>query len=508
MLEMAPSEVLEHLPAGVAVLDSSLEINWCNNRLRELARCDDLPIGQGFYDLFGTPEILGPNLCPFHTAIGGGTSARSTLKIDEKRFYDVHVTPLLPTETPATPTSDPDTASSLIVLVRDISQQVLQQEKLQAIHQAGLELGDLMPQEILEMSVEDRIELLKAKISHFTRDLLEYESLEIRLIDRDTLELSPLLVIGMRTDAAERKLFARPESNGVTGFVAATGKSYLCEDTASDPLYLSGAPDARSSLTVPLTLHDEILGTFNVESPRPGAFSEDDLQFLELFTRELSVALNTLELLVAEKATTASESSERILREMAGPVDVILNDAAWVLERYIGHEPNVCDRLNHILQQTRNIKQLVHEVGESIAPRRSHLPPPGRQQRPRLRDKRVLFVDGDESIRRAAHELLERYGYNVETAHNGDASCLMLRQFHYDTVVADIRLDDMTGYECFCRLREINEEVPIILMTGFGYDPSHSIVKARQTGSLKAVLYKPFRLDQLLTELEAAVNPP
>ena len=187
---------------------------------------------------------------------------------------------------------------------------------------------------------------------------------------------------------------------------------------------------------------------------------------------------------------------------------MILNDAAWVLERYIGHEPDVCERLNQILEPTREIKQLVHEVGESIAPRRSHLPPPGRQQRPRLRDKRVLFVDGDNTIRRAAHELLERFGCDVETAHNGESACLMLRQFHYDTVVADIRLTDMTGYECFCQLREINDSVPVILMTGFGYDPSHSIVQARQAGSLKAVLYKPFRLDQLLSELEAAVGEP
>ena len=506
MPQMALSEVLEQLPAGVAVLEPSLEITWCNDRLRELARRDALPLGESFYELFDSPEILGPDLCPFHTAIGRGQPARSTLKIDEKRFYDVHVTPLLNTD--ADSPGGPDAVGSLVALVRDVSTQVQQQEKLHAIHQAGLELGDLMPQEILEMSVEDRIELLKAKISHFTRDLLEYENLEIRLTERETLELIPLLAIGMKDEAANRKLFARPEDNGVTGFVAATGKSYLCEDTESDPLYLAGAPDARSSLTVPLVLHDEILGTFNVESPKPGAFSEDDLQFLELFGRELSVALNTLELLVAEKATTVSESTDRILREVAGPVDAILNDAAWILERYIGHEPTVCQRLNQILDRTREIKQLVHEVGESIAPRRSHLPPPARQQRPRIRDKRVLFVDGDESIRRAAHELLERFGCNVETAHNGDEACLMLRQSHYDTVVADIRLEDMTGYECFCQLREINDTVPVILMTGFGYDPSHSIVQARQAGGLKAVLYKPFRLDQLLTELEAALGEP
>ena len=130
-----------------------------------------MPLGESFYDVFDSPEILGPDLCPFHTAIGRGQPARSTLKIDEKRFYDVHVTPLLDTD--ADPATGPDAVRSLVALVRDVSAQVQQQEKLHAIHQAGLELGDLMPQEILEMSVEDRIELLKAKISHFTRDLLE-----------------------------------------------------------------------------------------------------------------------------------------------------------------------------------------------------------------------------------------------------------------------------------------------------------------------------------------------
>jgi hypothetical protein len=44
-------------------------------------------------------------------------------------------------------------------------------------------------------------------------------------------------------------------------------------------------------------------------------------------------------------------------------------------------------------------------------------------------------------------------------------------------------------------------------MTGFGYDPDHSIVKARQAG-LQAVLFKPFRLDQLLSTVEQVVSAP
>ena len=221
----------------------------------------------------------------------------------------------------------------------------------------------------------------------------------------------------------------------------------------------------------------------------------------------MAVALNTFELLAVEKMTTANASTERILREVATPVDEILNDAACILERYIGHEPIVSERLQRILKHTRNIKQLIQKVGETFAPRPAHVPLMPRQQRPLLRGKRILVVDADDSVRSAAHELLGRYGCEVETAHNAEEAFVMVRSFHYDTVLADIRLPDMTGFECFYQLKQINEHLAVILMTGFGYDPAHSIVKARQHG-LKSVLYKPFRLEQLLTEVEKAVSSP
>jgi len=489
--------ILSQLPDGLAILDARLKILWTNRRFQEMAGSAVPKTGIGFYDAFGAPEILGPDLSPFHTALGTGTAARSTLRLGEKTYLQVHATPVC--------SSEGELPCYLVVSVRDVSAEVLQQQKLNAIYQAGLELGDLSPPELLEMSVQDRVELLKSRIIHYTQDLLQFETVEIRLLDRATQKLETLLTVGMVPEAQTRELFARPQGNGVTGFVAATGKSYLCEDTTNDPLYLVGAADARSSLTVPLILHDQILGTFNVESRHPGAFNEHDLQFLELFSREVAASLNTLELLVAEKMTTATESTEMILREVANPVDEVLNDTAWILERYIGHDPNVAQRLQRVLKHTRDIRSLIHKVGESIAPKVAHPPIPQRPQRPKLRAKRVLVADNDETVRRAAHELLGRYGCEVETAHNGEEALLMVRSFQYDVVLADIRLPDMTGYECFCQVRENQGTLPVILMTGFGYDPSHSIVKARQQG-LKSVLYKPFRIDQLLDEVEKAVN--
>ena len=68
-------------------------------------------------------------------------------------------------------------------------------------------------------------------------------------------------------------------------------------------------------------------------------------------------------------------------------------------------------------------------------------------------------------------------------------------------VVLDIGLPDMNGYELMMKLKEVMNPLPLVLMTGFGYDAGHSIVKARE-GGLKAVLYKPFRLDQLLDTVE------
>jgi CheY-like chemotaxis protein len=519
---MLPAGVLlDQLPDGVALLNHEFKILWCNRQLREFTAQNEVdaaaapapgtPVvaptsrgneslnGKSFYEAFGAPEIIGPDFCPLHTALGSGELAKSSLRVGEKTYYEVQARPVVP--------DGGDAPNLLVVSVRDISAEVLQRQKLNAIYQAGLELGDLSLQDILQMSVDDRIDLLKSKILHYTQDLLQFGTVEIRLLDKRTKQLEPLLAVGMDQAAATRVLRADPQGNGVTGFVAATGKSYLCEDTATDPLYLPGAPGARSSLTVPLILHDEILGTFNVESPKPGAFNENDLQFLELFSREVAVAINTFELLAVEKMTTASASTDRILREVASPVDEILNDAACILERYIGHEPIVSERLQRILKHTRNIKQLIQKVGETFAPLPSHAPLMPRQQRPLLRGKRILVVDADEGVRIAAHELLGRYGCEVETAHNAEEAFVMVRSFHYDAVLADIRLPDMTGFECFYQIKQIHEHLPVILMTGFGYDPAHSIVKARQHG-LKSVLYKPFRLEQLLTEVEKAVSSP
>jgi len=493
-------QILQGLPSGVVLLDNEGVILWSNGRLERWTGQGKL-VGRKFYSVLGNPEILGPDFCPFHTAWATGAATCTTLRVLENRYFQIHVAPV---EQEASPRQ--------IVTIRDVTVEVQQQQKLAAIHQAGTQLADLTAEELLEMSVEDRIGLLKSNILQFTKDVLEYEVVEIRLLDPKTGRLEPLLAVGMEPDAAARVLYAKPQDNGVTGFVAATGKSYLCEDTSEDPLYLPGAKGAKSSLTVPLLLHDEVIGTFNVESDKPRAFNENDLQFLEIFTRDVAAALNTLELLVAEKASTAAASVEAIHSAVALPVDEILNDAVIVMERYIGHEPEVVERLQRILRNARDIKQTIQKVGQTMAPATA-LPTPPQPEREALLGAQILLVDEDAEVRSAAHALLERYGCIVEAAPNGAQALSMVRalrdQGGYAAIIADIRLPDMNGYEFLVNLKDVVdvEPLPLILMTGFGYDPTHSIVKARQAG-VANVLYKPFRLDQLLSTVEKVVTAP
>ena len=202
---------------------------------------------------------------------------------------------------------------------------------------------------------------------------------------------------------------------------------------------------------MPLLLHDDVIGTFNVESMEPRAFSESDLQFLEIFSRDVAAALNTLELLVAEKVSTAVESVEAIHSAVALPVDEILNEAVNVMERYIGHEPEVVERLAADPAQRPGHQAGDPEGGpDDDAGAGASGGDAGRGAADPPRPAACWSSTPTRTSRIAAHDLLDRYGCVVETAHDGAEAIFMVRALTdaaYDVIIADIRLPDMNGYE-------------------------------------------------------------
>ena len=246
------SGLLSQLPDAVLEIDQYQRIRWANRSAYRLLKIPPDAVDAKLFDLWTTAQIVGPDFCPVNSVMATGKQVKTTVKLDEKSYFDLTVTPI--------PGNASDGSKLLLATLRDTSDEVLRQQKLNAVHQAGLDLGDLDCEDVMDLSPHERVELLKSKLLHYTQELLEFDTVEIRVIDQESGELKPLLDFGMDPLAANRPLMAEPQGNGVTGFVASTGRSYLCEDTTNDPLYLPGAAGAKSSLTVPLIRHEIVLG--------------------------------------------------------------------------------------------------------------------------------------------------------------------------------------------------------------------------------------------------------
>ena len=443
------------------------------------------PVGRPLLDALGEGVIASEDANPLATACAGKPASLRLHRAGnpEQPFIEADIRPVLDSS---------GAVSQIVALVRNVTAEVAQQQKLDALHQAGRELAGLDPEQLAEMNVPSRVELLKINLRKFIHDLLNYDTIEVRLLDRKTGELKPLLEDGMLPEAANRALFARPTDNGVTGYVAYTGKSYLCLDTAHDPHYIAGAAGAHSSMTVPLQFQDEVIGTLNVESPRVNGFGQNDLQFTELFSKEIAVALHTLDLLSAQQVCTAAQSIEAVNKEIALPLDEVLAGASLLLEKWHRTDPEATVRLRRILDAARLVKDCISRVGRSLT--ESPLSSSGDLP---LLGKRVLVVESDERLRRSAHLLMERLGATAESAATGADGVAMAADADYDAIFQEVKPSDLGGYDCYRRLRSVRPTALVSLTTGFGYDVAHSIVKARADG-MKYVLFKPWRQEQVV----------
>ena len=252
----------------------------------------------------------------------------------------------------------------------------------------------------------------------------------------------------------------------MTGFVAATGKVYVCPDTTHDPLYIEGAAGSRSSLTVPLIIHGTVIGTLNVESPQPDAFDDRDRQFIEIYGRNIAAALEH----AGAAAGREAQHGQRIGR----------GDQPRAGHAAGRHHHGCDDRPGPLRQATMKTSSpscaicfiehgrsagLIHKAGSTIVPQPQQARPvptrtaanrsyPGRRCRRGRSPGRLTTC----SLPGAA----------VETARNAHEAIALMRQAPYSAALVDIRLPDLDGYEAFKRLREVQPNVPVILMTGFG----------------------------------------
>ena len=485
--------ILNTIGEGVCIVDGEGRCNWMNKRMAAWPAHVHEKIRrtcQGSFELFS--KQVSPQQAD--SPAGFSRSKKYSLNVDDHQFFEMIASPVI---------SPGGQVVQVVCVVWDATGTRRLQQKIDAIDKAGRELVRIEADLIRKMNVGQRLKLLEEKIISFTRDLMHFDHFAIRLLDRRSRKLEVVMSQGLPIEALSIELYAEQEGNGISGYVAATGRSYICPDVERDPRYVTGLDSARSSLTVPLTLHDRVIGIFNIESRHRAAFNEDDRQFAEIFGRYVAIALNILDLLVVERVSTSHKVAEDACSEAAGPLNDIASDAAALIDEFIGHE-DLRNRLQQIVDNVANVRRCLRQVAEGPNNVLGAAEVKGEHD-PVLGGAQVLVADDEVNMRTTINDVLRKYHAHVTVCANGAEAIAQLEQRSFDLVISDIKMPDRTGYDVFAAARRKSATLPVILMTGFGYDPNHSIVRASQEG-LQAVLFKPFKVDQFLTEVRKALQ--
>ncbi len=492
--------LLDLLPIAVAVVDLGQIVVWSNKQF-ELYTGKENSYGLQFYAAFDYPNFSGPDFNPFHT---NRRSRQTTFTAFSHRVsgrpFQMISTPII---------EDDGSINYCLVVIRDVSEQNKTGLTFDLLRNAGKELADLTEQDLQSMSQEERTDLLRAKIIKYAKEILHFDTIEIRILSNEEPGLlKSLLAYGMSEDAQERKLYAFQEHNGITGWVAFHGKPYLMEEPSEDPFYLAGIVDAKSSMTVPLKYHGRVIGTFNVESSKLKAFTVNDLMFLQFYADYVATAIHTLDLLSLEQRDAAFRSVSTIYSDVMRPINNILVESARLYHLNKGEDLVFAEHLRRIQEQARTVREIIRQVGEGISPPPSEDSDVDCRNFPMLRDKKILVISGDDSISQQLHKMLFYYGCSIESASDGGNALKMLESTSYDIFVSEIKLDDMSAFACFEKIREFLKKpyTPYVFLVNMGsYDGEHVMTKAAELGSPDR-LGKPFARKLLLRSLASVLR--
>ena len=395
-----------------------------------------------------------------------------------------------------------DESTACCVLLETTADRI-RQLRLEAVEAAGLLLLHFNRDEIRHMTVADRLRMLEQRIVTSVRRDLKFDHFEIRLRSPGSDRLELVISQSLSPLRIGEFIHASETGNGISGWVAATGRSYVCADVRQDALYREGLDNAMSSLTVPLMLHEQVIGVFNIESDTVGVFDDDDRVAAERFGEYVASVMHMLDLLVVERTTTREQAARSIEVGLEDPLNMLHQMAVTLRDQGRTDEAQhvaavaaeIRSRVDACASGPRSLIDAEHELRSLTID-------------PELQGSLVLVVDDEERIRTETTQVLEQIGCTVCAAACGTDAFQAIESAGqnraFDLVLSDIKLPDANGYEVFTKAREVLPDVPVVLMTGFGYDPDHTIVRASADG-VQGILLKPFRTDQFIEAIRHAL---
>lgn len=115
----------------------------------------------------------------------------------------------------------------------------------------------------------------------------------------------------------------------------------------------------------------------------------------------------------------------------------------------------------------------------------------------------ILVVEDDKNARRLMEAFLQKNGYSVSTAENGEDALAVLDRQHVDLIVLDVMMPVMDGYALTRELREGGSTVPILMAT------ARQLPADKKQGFLAGTddyMTKPVDLEEMLWRIQALLR--
>jgi two-component system, NtrC family, response regulator AtoC len=116
---------------------------------------------------------------------------------------------------------------------------------------------------------------------------------------------------------------------------------------------------------------------------------------------------------------------------------------------------------------------------------------------------RILVADDERIIRFVLRETLEKEGYFVEEAENGEEAVLKVRSSIFHLVILDMKMPRMNGIEALKEIHKINPDIPVVIITAFG--TSNIASKAMREGAYDYFV-KPFNVSEIRIVVKRAIE--
>ncbi len=111
----------------------------------------------------------------------------------------------------------------------------------------------------------------------------------------------------------------------------------------------------------------------------------------------------------------------------------------------------------------------------------------------------ILLVDDEPGMLETLTDLLEEFGYHVNSANNGEEALELVREKPYDIVFMDVKMPGINGVDTFKEIKKIRPGTAVIMMTAYSVE---ELLEEALTEGAYGIMYKPVAIPKALEIIE------